>query len=183
VNADDFIPLVLGNPFNRTLLGRLRAMDLPECYLTAGCLFQTAWNHLSQRSPAWGIKDYDIFYCDSRDLFWDAEDRVIRQVEKATADLPIQVEVRNQARVHLWYRERFGVQRPQLGSTRAGIDRYLIFCTCVGIEAHTGDLYAPDGLDDLLAGVLRMNPRNPQLDLFRQRAESYRQRWPWLRIG
>lgn len=183
MNADDFIPLVLGNRFNATLLGRLQAMDLPECYLTAGCLFQTAWNHLSQRSPDWGIKDYDIFYYDDRDLSWEAEDRVIRQVEEAVADLPIRVEVRNQARVHLWYRERFGAECPQLGSTRAGIDRYLISCTCVGIEARAGDLYAPDGLDDLLAGVLRINPRNPQPDLFRQKAQSYRQRGPWLSIG
>lgn len=99
---------------------------------------------------------------------------MIRHVEQAVADLPIRVEARNQARVHLWYRERFGVEYPQLGSTRAGIDRYLTSCTCVGIEVRTGDPYAPDGLDDLLAGELRINPRNPQPDLFRQNAKSYR---------
>jgi hypothetical protein len=47
---------------------------------------------------------------------------------------------------------------------------------------QSGELYAPDGLGDLVAGVLRMNPRNPKPELFRQKAESYRQRWPWLEI-
>jgi hypothetical protein len=178
----DFKAAVLANPFNKELLHRLRATGLTECHLTAGCLFQSFWNRVSGRSPEWGIKDYDVFYFDDRDLSWDAEDRVIRSVADATADLPIQVEVRNQARVHLWYRDRFGGDYPQLASARAGIDLYLISCTCVGIDAQTGELYAPDGLADLASGVLRMNPRNPKPGLFKAKAESYQQRWPWLEI-
>jgi hypothetical protein len=109
----DFHAGVLSNPFNKELLGRLATMGLRECHLTAGCLFQTIWNQLSGRAPDWGIKDYDIFYFDDQDLSWDAEDRVIRRVAEATADLPVQVEIKNQARVHLWYRERFGSDYPQ----------------------------------------------------------------------
>ena len=178
----DFQAVALTNPFNRELLGRLGSMDLNECHLTAGCLFQTVWNQISGRAPEWGIKDYDIFYFDDRDLSWEAEDRVIRRIAEATADLPIKIEVKNQARVHLWYHDRFGGDYPTLKSARAGIDRYLISCTCIGIDVRSGELYAPDGLDDLLSGKLRMNPLNPRPDLFRQKAESYRERWPWLEI-
>jgi uncharacterized protein len=46
-------------------------------------------------------------------------------------------------------------------SARDGIDRYLISCTCVGIEVTRGELYAPNGLQDLAGGILRMNPLNP----------------------
>ena len=42
---------------------------------------------------------------------------------------------------------------------------------------------APDGLRDLRAGILRINPRNAQPRLFRQKAEAYRARWPWLTIA
>ena len=175
----DFYASVLKNLINKELLARL---GLGECHLTAGCLFQTVWNELSGRAPDWGIKDYDVFYFDDRDLSWDAEDRVIRRVSEETSDLPIRVEIRNQARVHLWYRQRFGGAYPQLQSTRAGIDRYLISCTCVGIDVHTHDLYAPNGLGDLTSGVLRINPLNPKPDLFRQKAESYQERWPWLEV-
>jgi hypothetical protein len=178
----EFQACVLTNPINRDLLRRLPPLGLEQCHLTAGCLFQTVWNRISGQPPEWGIKDYDIFYFDDRDLSWEAEDRVIRRVGEATRDLPVTVEIRNQARVHLWYRQRFGSDYPRLASARDGIDRYLISCTCIGIDVQTGDLYAPNGLDDLVAGALRMNPLNPKPDLFRQKAESYRQRWPWLEV-
>lgn len=178
----EFAQYVLKNSTNAELLVRLPALGLPDCFLTAGCVFQAVWNQASGRAADWGIKDYDIFYFDDRDLSWEAEDRVIRRIGAATADLPIRIEVRNQARVHLWYAERFGDGYPRLVSARDGIDRYLISCTCVGIHVDTGSIYAPNGLDELAQGILRMNPLNPRPDLFRQKADSYRSRWPWLSI-
>jgi hypothetical protein len=90
--------------------------------------------------------------------------------------------VKNQARVHLWYQQRFNASYPRLTSPRDGIDRYLITCTCIGIEVTTGALYAPNGLQALYEGILRMNPVNSQPIQFRQKAEDYQLRWPWLRI-
>jgi len=177
----DFLDGAFANQANIQLLTRLRPLGLPDCYLTAGCLFQAIWNLKSGRQALWGIKDYDVFYFDS-DVSWDTENRVIRAVIEKTADLGISVEVRNQARVHLWYPQKFGRSYPQLQSARDGIDRYLICCTCVGINVTTGKLYAPNGLQELENGLLRMNPRNPQADLFHLKAQSYRSRWPWLTI-
>ncbi|MES2534106.1 MAG: nucleotidyltransferase family protein [Pseudomonadota bacterium] len=170
------------NPVNAALLIRLADLRLNDCFLTAGCLFQATWNIRSGQQPDWGVKDYDVFYFDDSDLSWEAEDAVIRRVRAATQDLGVGVEVKNQARVHLWYRQRFGADYPQLRSARDGIDRYLVACTCVGIEVATGALYAPDGLDELTAGILRMNPRHALPELFRQKALHYQARWPWLRV-
>lgn len=175
-----FIALARSNPANAALLDRLPALDLPQCHLVAGCLFQAAWNTAAGQAPDAGVHDYDIFYYDDSDLSWEAEDAVIRRV--AALDLGLPVEPRNQARVHLWYESRFGPGYPPLASARDGIDRYLVECTCVGIEVATGALYAPYGLGDLEAGVLRINPHNARPDLFRAKAESYRARWPWLTI-
>lgn len=100
-----------------------------------------------------------------------------------TADLPVTVEVRNQARVHLWYAARFGGSYPQLTSGRDGIDRYLVRCTCVGIEVSSGAVYAPYGLEELARGELRINPVNRQPELFRQKSASYQARWPWLTVS
>lgn len=90
--------------------------------------------------------------------------------------------MKNQARVHLWYAERFGRPYPQLLSAKDGIDRYLIAGTCIGLDAQTGEVYAPYGLADVEHGVLRINPKNAQPDLFLQKAQSYQARWPWLTI-
>lgn len=160
---------------------RLRSLSLPGCHLTAGCLFQPIWNKKTGKAADWGIKDYDVFYFD-KDTSWDAEDHVVREVAKVTSDLGVAVKVRNQARVHLWYPDRFGRYYPQLKSARDGIDRYLISCTCVGIEVASRELYAPNGLQELTCGFLRPNPLNPQPDLFTQKARSYQSRWPWLTI-
>lgn len=171
------------DPVNEALLARLPALRLPEGFLTAGCLFQAWWNRRSGRPPGKGVKDYDVFYFDDRDLSWEAEDAVIRRVQAAVADLGAEVEVKNQARVHLWYPERFGHAYPRLRSAREGISRYLVACTCIGIEFATGALYAPDGLTDLHRGILRPNPLTMAPALFAAKAAAYRARWPWLTIA
>lgn len=102
----EFETCVMTNPANGELIGRLAGLGLRDCHLTAGCLYQTVWNQLSGRPPEWGIEDYDIFYFDDGDLSWEAEDRVITGVDRLMADLGLKVEVRNQARVHLWYPAR-----------------------------------------------------------------------------
>jgi hypothetical protein len=172
----------LENPVNAAILQRLPALDLPQAYLVAGCLYQAVWNRQAGRPPGADIKDYDIFYFDGADLGWEAEDRAIRRAADLFADLGVTVELKNQARVHLWYGQRFGAGYPPLASTEDGIDRYLVACTCVGIRASDGALHAPYGLAELWDGVLRMNPANPRPALFQAKAESYRARWPWLRI-
>jgi hypothetical protein len=183
--SDDFIALALENPVNRAILERLPALGLADAWLVAGCLFQTAWNVRSGRPPGENIADYDLFYFDDRDLSWDAEDREIKRAAALFGDLGVKVELRNQARVHLWYGQRFGPGYPQLRSSRDGIDRFLICCTCVGIHpaAKGLELYAPYGLDELAQGILRPNPRNLRTDRFAEKAASYRTRWPWLTVA
>lgn len=182
LSAERVVSLARDNPVNRVLLETLPALNLRECHLAAGCLFQAVWNRRSGRPAEWGVKDYDVFYFDDSDLSWEAEDAVIRRVQAATSGLGVHVEVRNQARVHLWYEQRFRAPYPVLHSARDGIDRYLVACTCVGIEVASGELYAPDGLGDLAAGMLRMNPRHPMPEMFMDKARSYQARWAWLRI-
>lgn len=183
LTARAFVRQALADPVNAALLSRLPSLALGQCFLTAGCLFQAVWNRRSGRPVGWGVKDYDVFYFDDRDLSWEAEDAVIRRVRLLAADLGAEVEVKNQARVHLWYERRFGSAYPRLSSAPDGMDRYLVSCTCVGIEAATGELYAPNGLEELESGTLRMNPKNARPDLFRRKAEAYRARWPWLAIA
>jgi hypothetical protein len=182
LDTDSFRHLALSNPASRQLLTALAELNIPQCHLTAGCLFQAVWNVLSGRPAAENIKDYDVFYFDGSDLSWEAEDAVIRRVAPIAERLGLPVEVKNQARVHLWYKARFGTDYPQLHSARDGISRYLVRCTCVGIDASTGEVFAPDGFADLQSGNLRVNPLLPRPGLWQAKAHHYRARWPWLQI-
>jgi hypothetical protein len=165
-----------------TLIERLPALGPNQCYLTAGCLYQTVWNIRSSLFPRTMIKDYDVFYFDDRDLSWAAEDRVIQRANRLLGDVPGSIEIRNQARVNLWYEQCFGSRYTQLRSTNEGIDGFLISCTCIGIDVQTKQLYAPNGLEEMWEGILRINPVNPQLELFKRKANDFRSRWPWLTI-
>lgn len=170
---------VTTNAATREILARWNRVGLPDCWLVAGCLFQTVWNLQSGRSPEAGIKDYDIFYFDPFDLGADAEARIQAHVESLMSDLGVTIEVANQARVHAWYPDFFGRPCPPLATTEEGIDRFLVLETCVGIRP--GEVYAPHGLERLYAGTLTPNPLTPYPDLFDKKVESYQRRWNWLR--
>jgi hypothetical protein len=180
LTAESLTEIAMTNPVNAELVRRLPSLGLNQCLLTAGCLFQAVWNQQSGRPTAWGIKDYDVFYFDE-DESWEAENQVIIATRRLFHDLDVDIEIKNQARVHLWYGQRFGRAYPKLQSARDGIDRYLIAGTCIGLEVATGEVYAPYGLSDVEAGLLRINPLNHQPDLFDQKAKSYQARWPFLR--
>jgi hypothetical protein len=182
--TDQFIQNVLSNRVNRAILENWASLDLKDGWLVAGCLFQTVWNVRTGRPPEADIKDYDIFYFDDRDLSSAAEARVQQGVDAAMGDLGAPIEVKNQARVHLWYEEHFGYPYARLACSKDGIERFLIPATCVGIRpTSTGyEVYAPNGLDIMYAGRLSPNPLVPHLALFERKAASYKQRWEWLEL-
>jgi uncharacterized protein len=167
------------------VLDRAATLDLPGWYLTAGCLFQTVWNVVTGRPPTSGIKDYDLFYFDGADLGWDAENTVIRAGEEAFRDLPVTVEIRNEARVHLWYEDRFGVPCPPHTSTEAAIDSFAATTCCLGVRQH-GDgrwrVYAPHGLSDVFNLVVRPNPVLAPREVYETKTSRWREHWPELTV-
>ena len=142
------------------LLRQVRALRLPQWRLVAGCLYQTVWNVLTGRPRGTGIKDYDLIYFDAADLSWEAEDAVIRRVAVATRDCVGPVEVRNQARVHLWFGNRFGSFYPQLRSADEALSLYVSIMHAVGVRLEDDDrldIAAPFGLDDIFSMTIRPN--------------------------
>ncbi|RSM88457.1 hypothetical protein DMH04_07330 [Kibdelosporangium aridum] len=171
---------------NETLvevLGRAADLALPGWYLAAGCVCQTVWNVLTGRPPTNGIKDYDLIYFDDTDLSWEAEDAVIRAVGEVFGDVP--VEVRNEARVHLWYEEKFGVPCRPYKSTEDAIDSFPAIATCVGVRLNGGgewQVYAPYGLADAFNLVMRPNRVLAPRAVFDAKAARCRREWPELTV-
>ncbi|MFI0907080.1 nucleotidyltransferase family protein [Streptomyces sioyaensis] len=167
------------------VLSRTAAMGLPGWHLTAGCLFQTVWNVVTDRSPTSGIKDYDVFYFDDSDLSWEAEDAVIRAGQAAFVGLPTQGEIRNEARVHLWYEQKFGVPCGPHTSTESAIDCFAATTCCVGVRLEPDGrwrVYAPHGLADVFNLVVRPNPVLAPQEVYETKAARWRQQWPELTV-
>jgi hypothetical protein len=162
-----------------------RALALPGWYLTAGCVVQTVWNVLTGRDPAGRIKDYDLVYFDDRDLGWAAEDRVIREVASATRGLPVEVEVRNEARVHLWYETKFGVRCEPFAATEDAIARFPAISSCFGVRLERGghwQVYAPHGYADLFSLIVRPNPVLAPREVYERKAVRWKRNWPELTV-
>ena len=179
-----FLNIVLGNGSVRMVTDRLAELKLPDSYLAAGCLCQTVWNHVSGSPLEYGIVDYDALYCDLDDLSWEGEDRIIRRSAAAFEGLGVEVQVRNQARVHLWYPERFGVPHPALQSTKEGIDNFLHRCSSLGLRKTPDgyDVYAPFGFDDVFGMFVRPNYQYDLPERYEQKAARWRQTWPGVAV-
>ncbi|MFD5181964.1 nucleotidyltransferase family protein [Streptomyces sp. NPDC058372] len=173
------------NPTLLAVLGRAAGLALPGWYLTAGCLFQTVWNVTTGRPPEQGIKDYDLFYFDAGDLSWEAEDRAVQAGREAFAGIPAEVEIRNEARVHLWYEGKFGTPCPPHLSTEAAIDTFAATTCCLGVRLEPGGrwrVYAPHGLADVFALTLRPNPVLAPREVYETKAARWREQWPELTV-
>lgn len=180
-----FLSTVLKNPVIGTILERLPQLELGEWYLTAGGVFQTVWNVVSGRDPHVGIKDYDVLYFDDNDLSYEAEDMVIQRVHRLFSDLTADIEVRNEARVHVWYEHKFGVPAKPFTSCEDAIDHFASTTCCYGLRTDAlgaVHVYAPYCFQDLFALIVRPNPVLAPRTVYETKTVRWVQEWPALTI-
>lgn len=178
--------MVRASPRLMLALEGARTLAPPDWRMFSGAVYQTVWNALTGRAPDHGIKDYDLGYFDP-DTSWEAEDAVIRRAAAALPPpLDALVEVRNQARVHLWFEARFGEPYAPLPDTDAALSRFVCPAFAVGVRLEADgelSLAAPFGLEDVFALRLRPNvARASAPAAFARVAASARARWPELLI-
>jgi hypothetical protein len=175
------IAILRSTPSLMRVLSVARHLCLPDWLVFSGAVYQPVLNHLTDRPLDYGIKDYDLGYFDMSDLSYEAEDAVIRRV-KAAFDEPLRsmVEVRNQARVHLWFEAKFGEPYGPLACTAQALERFASATFAVGVRFEPDNrlhIEAPFGLADLFALRLRPNPRRKTVGFARTSADV-RRRWP-----
>ena len=180
------VAIVRADPGLMHVLQVVRGLDLPDWRIVSGAVYQAVWNFKTGRPHGYGVKDYDLAYFDGSDLSYEAEDMVIQRVASAFDDpLRSQVEVRNQARVHLWFQSRFGEPYEALTSTDEALSRFVAPTFAVGVRLEADDritVAAPFGLEDVFALTIRPNPNRPRARGWAKVVESARDRWPELTV-
>lgn len=193
-------PVRTGERQRRTVLGAVirsdrplmavlqaaRDIRLPDWRVASGAIYQTLWNVLTGRPQGHGIKDYDLIYFDGNDLSFEAEDRLIRNAAKhfSFADKP--VEIRNQARVHLWYPQKFGIAYSPLTCSDESLTRYLSPTQAIAVRLEDDDsldIVAPFGLANAFAMRIVPNPIFSNPASYRQKAMSAKENWPELEVA
>jgi hypothetical protein len=180
------VEILRQSPGLMSVLTTARKLDLPDWRIFSGAIYQTVWNHLTGRDPDYGIKDYDLGYYDASDISYEAEDVWIKAAAKAFAPpYADKVEVRNQARVHIWFPDHFKEAYAPLTCTDEALSRFVAPAYAVGVRLNSDgaiSVAAPFGLDDLFAMTLRPNPVRGISPGYAKTVVSAKARWPEVRV-
>jgi len=167
-----------------SILDRWPEVALPDGWLVAGCLAQTVWNDAFGLPFGHGIADIDIVYFDADDLDAETEERHAVRLRRAFRDLGVRLDVKNEARVHLWYETKFGRPLTPYISTEDAITTFPTTATAVGVQP-SGDglqVFSPCGLTDLLGLIVRPNKKQITQAIYDAKVARWRQLWPGLRV-
>jgi hypothetical protein len=179
------IELVHSSSMLMAALRAARAVEPPDWLIGAGVIRDLVWDHLHGFDRTRRPKDVDLVFFDPGSLGSDRERSVLREV---TAEAPdVCWDVTNQAGVHLWYPQVFGVEVQPLASSADGVATWPETATAVAIRLHDDDkiqVVAPCGLQDLFGLICRRNPRRVSEQEYRRRVESKHiaSRWPQVQI-
>jgi uncharacterized protein len=180
-----FLDIIWADPLVRTVLERARDFDLPDWWLVSGVLYNSVWNHLTGKPSGYGVNDADLFYFDDSDISYEAEDAVIRRGADIFKGVSLPVEIRNQARVHLWYEQRFGGTYPPLMHGSDGLASFASKTHAAGVRLEPDGKFivcAPFGLNDIFS--FRLTPNRALDNRATHHAKAARQikLWPELEL-
>ena len=174
--------------FNETLseaIERAKTLDLDNYYISAGCITQTVWNYLSNNPLDYGIKDIDFVYFDDNNLDLEAENQVILKIKNLYSDLKIQIDIKNQARVHLWYKSHFGYEIKPYSLLEDAINTWPTTATAIGVRKEKNNnfkVYAPFGLNDLFGKIVRANKVQITEEIYKSKVVSWTNKWADLTV-
>lgn len=176
--------IVRTNPIVCALLDGLPRLGLACWYLGAGGVTHTVWNHLHGFAPIHGISDYDVVYHDPHDLSEASEHRCEAAATALVGADAVKLDVTNEARVHLWYQQRFGRPLAPYRSVEHAIATWPTTATSLGVRSDNGDLVvcAPFGLADLFGMVVRPNTTLVDRDVYQAKADRWQRHWPQLTV-
>lgn len=182
--AKELFQILEKNKNIQSILEKAEKLNMPNWYLGAGGIAQTVWNIKHGFNPENVIKDYDLVYYDGKDISYEAEDLFIQKGKELFKDISVPVEIRNQARVHLWYEKHFGYPIDQYRSAEEAINTWPTTSTAVGVTkiGTNFKIYAPFGLNDLLDMIVRANKVKITKEIYQDKVNRWSKVWPKLKI-
>lgn len=174
--------ILVRNEVIESILRIAPKLQMPNWYLGGGCIAQTVWNMLHGFDMNHGIKDYDLVYF-YPDLSHDEEEDYINEGKELFKNIP--VEIKNEARVHLWYEKSFGYSIRPYESIEDAINSWPTTATCVAVRYNDENqfvVYAPYGLNDLLGMIVRPNKSQITKKIYLKKVERWKKVWHNLKI-
>jgi hypothetical protein len=176
--------IILSNEVLNSVLIKAQKLGLKNYYAGAGCIAQTVWNNQMGFDLLHGISDIDFVYYDSSDLSYEAENSTIEYIKNGISPCPLKLDIKNQARVHLWYKDHFGYDIEPYKSIEEAINTWPTTATSIGVrfENEKVKIYAPFGLNDLFGMIVRANKTKITEEIYMQKVNKWKSKWPALTI-
>lgn len=176
--------LVARSPLLSAVVAGWNGIALPDCYLVAGAVAQSAWNDAFGFDMAHGITDIDLIYYDPADLSAEAEAAHASRMRALFARLPVWIDVKNEARVHLWYEAKFGYPIKPYASSADAITTFPTTAGSVGLRPGPDGLIieAPYGLSDLFGLIVRPNRKQITRAIYEAKVARWSALWPGLTV-
>lgn len=158
--------------------------NIPNAWVGAGIIFQNLWNALHQFPLNSYVKDVDVLYFDSSNLTWEAENSYIKLINDRLKNISIPVDIKNIARVHLWYKDKFNIEKQPYQSVEESISTWPVIGACMAIRKVYDQIEfcAPYGFQDSFAMRVRPNKVLVNKDIYDKKALYWKKQWPLLTI-
>lgn len=184
---EKFISILKQNNDLMLILDYITELNLPNFYIAAGAIFQTVWNYYDNNPLNFGIKDVDIIYYDSENISKESEkvleDKIINYLNKL--GLNYDIDVHNEARMHLWKKENENKNIDQYKNSEDAIDKWIATVHAIGITKENNDIkvYAPYGLSDIFSKTIRpIKHEANSKELYNKKVASWKSRFENINI-
>lgn len=163
------------------VLGLVRGLGLPDCWVGAGFVRNAVWDWLDGRGTGKPSGDVDVIWRDPLRADRGEDARLEERLFSLDASVPWSV--KNQSRMHA----RNGDAPYE--SCEEALRHWPETATAVAVRAGADasiEILAPFGLEDLFGGVIRPTPRfaHDKRHVFdaRWREKGWLREWPFLRV-
>lgn len=183
--AEKLIEMVENSLHLKEIAIALYELKAEKFYIGAGAIAQTIWNIQTNRPVDYGIDDIDIVYYNSKNIEEKHEKEIVEHLNQKLEEYPLWIDVKNEARVHLWYRNKFGYDIEPYESIEDAIDTWPTTATSLGISKISEkcwEIYAPFGLMDVFNMKIVANNRQITKEIYDIKVKKWAQKWPELDV-
>ncbi len=183
--AEKLIEIIENSFHLREMAIALYELKTEKFYIGAGAIAQTIWNIQTNRPLDYGIDDIDIVYYNPKNTEEKHEKKVVECLNQKLEEYPLWIDVKNEARVHLWYRNKFGYDIEPYKSIEDAIDTWPTTATSLGISKISEkcwEIYAPFGFMDVFNMKIIANNRQITKEIYDIKVKKWTQKWPELDV-
>ena len=184
---EEIISILRKNTDLMDILNFIGTLKLQNYYIAAGSVFQTVWNYYDKKDLNYNIKDIDVIYYNDKDLSVDTDIKYYNLIDEfcKSKGYKYEIDVSNEARMHLWKKEKFNIDVEPYTCSEDAIDKWIATVHAIGITKEDDEIriYAPYGLSDIFSKTIRpIKHKNNTKEIFDKKAASWNKRFDSLNI-